>query len=189
MKQLRTAITLLIIFTAMLGFAYPLAVTGIAQTAFNKQANGSLIEINRVVVGSELIGQLFASERYFHSRPSSVNYDAANSGGSNQGPLNESLKNAVKERIATVRAKNGLASDAVIPSDMITASASGLDPHISIESAILQVSRVAKARGFNENVLKAIVEQQTEQFPFGTGMVNVLKLNLAIDNTNHKALF
>jgi potassium-transporting ATPase KdpC subunit len=177
MKQVRPAITLLIIFTAILGFVYPLAVTGIAQTAFNKQADGSLIEINGVVVGSELIGQLFANERYFHSRPSVANYDAANSGGGNQGPLNESLKNAIKERIAVLHTKT-------IPSDLVTASASGLDPHISVESAMIQVSRVAKARGVNENAVKAVVEQQIERFPFSDPIVNVLKLNLALDNTH-----
>ncbi len=178
MKQFRPAITLLIVFTAILGFMYPLVVTGIVQLVFAKQANGSLIEINGKVIGSELIGQPFASERYFHSRPSAVNYDAANSGGSNQGPLNNSLKEAMQ------RAKCNVQKDcnASVPSDLLTASASGLDPHIRVESAMIQVSRVAKARGWSEASVKAVVEQQIERFPFSDPIVNVLKLNLALDN-------
>lgn len=176
MKQLRPAITLLIVFTAILGFVYPLVVTGVAQIAFKKQADGSLIEINGRVIGSELIAQSFKNERYFYPRPSAVNYDAANSGGGNQGPLNESLKDAVKERIAALGIKT-------IPCDLVTASASGLDPHISVESAMIQVARVAKTRGMDEKSVKAIVEQQIEHFPFSDPIVNVLKLNLALDKT------
>lgn len=175
MKQLRQAVILLILFTIILGFAYPMLITGIAQLAFKKQADGSLIEINGRIIGSELIGQPFASERYFHSRPSAVNDDAANSGGSNLGPLNNSLKDAIRERIAALGIKT-------IPSDLVTASASGLDPHISVESAMIQVSRVAKARGLSDASVKAVVEKQIERFPFSDPIVNVLKLNLVLDN-------
>jgi K+-transporting ATPase ATPase C chain len=176
MKQVRPAVILLIIFTVILGFVYPLVVTAIAQIAFKKQADGSLIEVNGRVIGSELIAQSFKNERYFYPRPSAVNYDAANSGGGNQGALNESLKDAVKERIAALGIKT-------IPSDLVSASASGLDPHISVESAMIQVARVAKSRGLDEKSVKAVVEQQIERFPLSDPMVNVLKLNIAIDNT------
>ena len=178
MKQLRQAVILLILFTIILGFVYPMLITGIAQLAFKKQADGSLIEINGRVVGSELIGQPFASERYFHSRPSAVNYDAANSGGSNLGPLNNSLKEAMQSAKCKVQKD----CNASVPSDLLTASASGLDPHISVESAMIQVSRVAKARGWSEASVKAVVEQQIERFPFSDPIVNVLKLNLVLDN-------
>ncbi len=182
-KGLRTCITLFLT-VVVLSLAYNFAVTLLAQTFMPYQANGSLIYVNGTVVGSELIGQNFSSPGYFHSRPSAVDYNASNSGGSNYGATSAKLMNLVSQRVAKVRSENNLSPNASVPADMVLASGSGLDPHISPESAIIQVSRVAKARGLPESDVRALVNQHIEgpQFGFlGADRVNVLKLNIALD--------
>lgn len=177
--QIRPALVLLLLLAAVTGLAYPLAVTGVAQAAFPQQANGSLISRDGVVVGSELIGQAFTGERYFHPRPSAVDYDAAGSAGSNLGATSATLANDVESRLEAL----GLVGMAV-PADAVTASGSGLDPHISPAYASAQIARVAAARGLGEGQLADLVVQQTERpllGVFGEPAVNVLKLNLALD--------
>lgn len=166
---------------------YPLVVFGIAQTLFPARANGSLIvDANGVVRGSRLIGQSFAGDKYFHSRPSAAGdgYDAANSGGSNLGPTSAKLAALIRQRIAVYRAENHLATNEPVPADAVTSSASGLDPHISPRNAELQASRVAKARNLPLEQVLALVHANTD--PAGFGIlgepgVNVLTLNLALD--------
>jgi len=175
MKQINPAVRLLAVFTLILGFLYPLAITGIAQTIFKRQADGSLMEKNGRVMGSELIAQPFTHEQYVFPRPSAVNYNAANSGGSNQGPLNPAFQEALQKRIAGLGVKT-------IASDLVTASASGLDPHLSLASVMIQVPRVAKARGLDEASVRGVVNRQIERYPFSDPVINVLKLNLALDN-------
>jgi len=183
--QLRPAITLLVLLTLITGVVYPILVTGIAQMAFPHQANGSLIEQNGVVVGSELIGQQFDDPKYFWGRPSAAGYNAAASSGSNYGAMNPALLDSVQTRIDALKAADPDASRTLpIPVDLVTASGSGLDPHISVASALYQVPRVASARGLDEADVVALVEQYTEgrQFGFlGEPRVNVLSLNLALD--------
>ncbi len=185
--ELRTAALLLLLLTVLTGVIYPLVVTGLAQVLFPRQANGSLIVRDGQVVGSELIGQSFTSDRYFHSRPSAAGesgYDAAASSGSNLGPTNEALIDAVRDRAATYRRSNGLGANDPVPVDAVTASASGLDPHISPANAELQVARVARARGLPEQRVRDLVARYTEGRQwriFGEPRVNVLKLNLALD--------
>ena len=184
--QLRPAIVSLAIFTLLTGILYPLAVTGIAQLAFPYQANGSLIEKDAQALGSELIGQPFDDPSYFWGRLSATShfsYNAAASSGSNLGPTNPDLTAAVQVRIAALEAANP-SNTLPIPVDLVTASGSGLDPHISIAAALYQVPRVAKARGFSEETVRALVDQNTQGRLFGflgEPRVNVLLLNLALD--------
>ena len=165
---------------------YPLLVTGIAQVFFNHKANGSLMMKNGQAVGSELIGQSFNDPRYFWSRPSATvpfPYNAAASSGSNLGPSNPDLAQAVQERIAALQAADPQ-NTLPVPVDLVTASASGLDPHISVAAALYQASRVAKARGIDKSQVRDLVSQYTEGrqfFVLGEPRVNVLKLNLALD--------
>jgi K+-transporting ATPase ATPase C chain len=182
-SQLRPSFFMLLIFTVITGVIYPLAVTGIAQVIFPDQANGSLIMVNGKAVGSELIGQQFDDSKYFWGRPSAAGYKAAASSGSNYGPMNPNLLKAVQARIDTLKAAdpNNTLS---IPVDLVTASGSGLDPHISVAAALYQIHRVASARGLSEADVRSLVDQYTEgrQFGiFGESRVNVLKLNLALD--------
>ena len=182
-SQLRPAFFMLLIFTVITGVIYPLVVTGIAQVVFPQQANGSLIVKDGKAVGSELIGQQFDDPSYFWGRPSAANYNAAASSGSNYGPLNPALMDMVQTRIDALKAADP-DNTLPIPVDLVTASGSGLDPHISVASALYQVSRVATARGLNEADVIALVNQYTEgrQFGFlGEPRVNVLLLNLALD--------
>jgi K+-transporting ATPase ATPase C chain len=166
---------------------YPIVVWGVAQGVFPRQANGSLIVQNGRVVGSSLIGQEFKGDRYFQPRPSAAGndgYDPTASGGSNLGPLSQKLMDQVKERIGAYRSENNLPPDREVPADAVTASGSGLDPHISTRNAGLQAARVARARGMSEDLVKKYVRQYTEspQLGFlGEPRVNVLKLNLALD--------
>ena len=177
---------MLIVLTVLTGLIYPLAVTGLAQVFFPEQANGSLIVREGKVIGSKLIGQHFDKPEYFWSRPSATApfpYNAAASGGSNLGPTNPVLLDAVKARVAALRAGDP-GNDLPIPVDLVTASGSGLDPHISPAAALYQAKRVARARGLDETVVQKLVAQHTEGRQFGVlgePRVNVLKLNLALD--------
>jgi potassium-transporting ATPase KdpC subunit len=181
--HLRPAITLLALLTVITGVIYPLTVTGLAQVLFPHQSNGSLIVMDGKSYGSELIGQQFDDPKYFWGRPSAAGYNAAASSGSNFGPMNPSLEEVVQARMDALHAADPN-NTLPIPVDLVTTSASGLDPHISVASALYQVSRVASARGWSEAEVTSLVEKFTEgrQFGiFGEPRVNVLLLNLALD--------
>lgn len=178
--QIRPALVLLVLLSLVTGLAYPLAITGIAQAAFPVQANGSLVNRDGAIVGSDLIGQAFAGDGYFHSRPSAVGYDAAGSGGTNLGATSAALAEDVAARVSALADGNGS-----VPADAATASGSGLDPHISPAFALLQVPRIAAERGLAEPEVTALMTRNT-QLPllgiFGEPVVNVLELNLALDD-------
>ena len=182
----RPALVLFVLFTLLTGILYPLAITGVAQVVFGGRADGSLIERNGVAVASRLIGQNFVDAKYFWSRPSAtatLPYNGTASGGSNQGPLNPALTDAVKGRVEALRAAHP-EQKGPVPVDLVTASASGLDPDESVAAALYQVERVAKARGLPVERLKALVEEHSEgRFLgiFGEPRVNVVELNLALD--------
>jgi K+-transporting ATPase ATPase C chain len=185
-EHLRPALSMLLVLTLLTGVVYPLTVTGLAQLVFPQQANGSLIVRDGKVIGSELIGQHFDDPKYFWGRPSATSpfpYNAAASSGSNLGPTNPALIDAVKIRVAALRAADP-DNEAPVPVDLVTASGSGLDPHITPAAALYQAHRVARLRGLEENQVKDLVARSTEgrQFGFlGEPRVNVLKLNLALD--------
>jgi len=182
-SQLRPAFFMLLILTLITGVIYPLAVTGIAQVIFPRQANGSLIMADGKAVGSELIGQQFDGPSYFWGRPSAAGYNAAASSGSDYGPLNPALTDMVQSRIDALKAADP-DNTLPIPVDLVTASGSGLDPHVSVAAALYQVHRVASARGLSETDVQSLVEKNTDgrQFGFlGEPRVNVLKLNLALN--------
>jgi potassium-transporting ATPase KdpC subunit len=195
LRLIRPAIVVLVALTVITGLVYPLAMTGIAQLLFPHQAQGSLIERNGTVVGSELVGQVFESDKYFHGRLSATTapdpndstktvpapYNAANSGGSNLGPSNKALIDRVQGDIDKLKHEN---PSMPIPTDLVTTSASGLDPHISPEAALFQVPRIAKARNLPEDRIRRLVADHTEGRFFGLlgePRVNVLLLNLALD--------
>jgi potassium-transporting ATPase KdpC subunit len=195
LKEIRPAILVLLLLTLITGLAYPLAITEVAGAIFPKQAQGSLIERDGKVVGSALIGQEFKEDKYFHGRPSATTapdpadssktvpapYNAANSGGSNLGPTSKALNDRIKEDVDKLKAENPAAN---VPVDLVTTSASGLDPDISPEGALFQVPRVAKARGMAEDKLRQLVADNTSGRLigiFGEPRVNVLALNLALD--------
>jgi potassium-transporting ATPase KdpC subunit len=186
LSELKPAIMITIVFTIITGIAYPLAVTGIAQTLFHHQANGSLIEQNGKVIGSELIAQNFTKPEYFHPRPSAAGsngYDATASGGSNLGPTNPALNDRLTKDAAQFH-KDNPDFAGPIPADAITTSGSGLDPEISPANALAQAPRVAKARGLSTDSVVALVNTSTQQRDLGIlgeARVNVLKLNLALD--------
>lgn len=182
-RHLITATLMTIVTTVILGIIYPLAITGIAQVAFPHQANGQLIERDGRVIGSRVIAQAFSSPGYFRPRPSAAGtgYDAANSGGTQLGPTNKKLVDAVTANVEAARAEN---PDAAVPIDLVTTSASGLDPHISPAAAEFQVPRVARERGIAEADARRLVTAHTAGRPlgfFGEAGVNVLELNLALD--------
>ena len=190
MKTLiRPAVSLFVLLSIVTGIVYPLVVTGIAKLTFPEAANGSLIVRDGKAVGSHLIGQNFTDPKYFWGRPSatgSVPYNAAASGGSNQGPLNPALVDAVKGRIDALKAADP-GNTRPIPADLVSASASGLDPHISPAAADYQIERIARVRGLDPAVVKALVAQHTEDRQwsiFGDPRVNVLALNLALDSSS-----
>lgn len=191
-RQLLTGLVMIVALTVLTGLAYPLLMTGVAQLAFHHQANGSLLKRDGKVVGSSLIGQSFTDAkgnplpRYFQPRPSAAGdgYDAMASGGSNLGPSNAKLLDAVAERVAAYRRLNGLPADATVPVDAVTASASGLDPDISVANADLQARRVAEARNLPVATVMRLIEQHTDARQLGVlgeKTVNVLDLNLALD--------
>ncbi len=185
-QSLRTAVLLFAIVTLLTGIAYPLAVTAVAQALFPRQANGSLISIDRERMASELVGQPFSDPKYFWGRPSAtaaVPYNGASSAGSNLGPANPALAEAVQRRSAALLAADR-ENSLPIPVDLVTASASGLDPHISPAAAIFQVPRVARTRGLDERMIARLVQMHTQDRQFsilGEPRVNVLRLNIALD--------
>ena len=187
-SHLRGAVMSTLVLAAVCCGLYPLIVFGIGQVAFRDQANGSLIvDKDGTVRGSRLLGQGFTADKYFHPRPSAAGngYDAANSGGSNLGPTSQKLNDAIKERIEAYRKENGLKETDTVPADAVTASGSGLDPHISLRNAELQVPRVAKARGLDTQKVRDLIHQHTDEADFGLlgdSGVNVLLLNLALDS-------
>jgi potassium-transporting ATPase KdpC subunit len=200
LKEIRPAIIMLIVLTAITGLAYPLAMTGIAGVIFPTQAQGSLIEKDGKVVGSALIGQEFKDDKYFHGRPSATSapdpsdstktvaapYNAANSGGSNLGPTSKALNDRIKEDVDKLKAENPLMA---VPIDLVTTSGSGLDPDISPDAALFQVSRVSKARNIPEQQVRQLVMGCTEgRFAglLGEPRINVLRLNLALDEASSK---
>jgi potassium-transporting ATPase KdpC subunit len=198
LQNFRIAVLMTVVTTLLLGIAYPLAVTGLAQALFRDKANGQLVERNGQVIGSRIIGQAFAAPGYFHGRPSAAGngYDAANSGGSNLGPTNKKLVDAVAANVAAARKDNPEAAACPepcrgVPVDLVTSSASGLDPHISPAAALFQVPRVAVARGATEADVRALVEAHIEGRQWGLlgePVVNVLLLNLALDQRWSKAV-
>ncbi|MGO4574166.1 K(+)-transporting ATPase subunit C [Microvirga sp. 2TAF3] len=198
LKEIRPALALVVLLTLITGLVYPLAMTGLAQVLFPRQAQGSLIERDGKVIGSELIGQAFTSDRYFHGRPSATlgpdpndpsktvptPYNAVNSGASNLGPTNKALVERVQGDLKHLKAENG---SAAVPIDLVTTSSSGLDPHISPEAALYQVPRVARARGVPEEQVRQMVDELIEGRQLGLigePRVNVLALNLALDRTS-----
>jgi K+-transporting ATPase ATPase C chain len=187
-SEIRGAIMSTLVLAVVCCGLYPLVVFGIGQVAFRDKADGSLIvDAAGTIRGSKLLGQGFIDPKYFHPRPSAAGngYDAANSGGSNLGPTSQKLKDAIKDRIDAYRKENGLNADQEVPADAVTASGSGLDPHISPRNAEFQVPRVAKARGLSEDKVRELIRQSTEGRDLGIVGdlgVNVLQLNLALDS-------
>jgi K+-transporting ATPase ATPase C chain len=186
MQPLKQAMRVFVVFSVLCGLVYPLFITAVSQSLFPWRSKGSIMTKGHQILGSELIGQKFDSPKYFHGRPSATDpaYNASASGGSNFGPSNARFLEEVRKRIEKVRRENGLPSPTLVPADLVLASASGLDPHISVESAMVQVRRISKERGWSESEVKKIVRQYRE-YPllgiWGQPRVNVLKLNLAID--------
>jgi len=185
-RQILPATAMIFVFTLLTGVAYPLLMTGVAQIGFHDEADGSLIEFEGRLVGSRLIGQPFGLPRYFHPRPSAAGegYDGSSSSGANLGPTNAELLDSIEERVAAYREENELDSDTQVPVDAVTASSSGLDPHISIANARLQAPRVAEARGLDIEDVLSLIGEHTDGRDIGflgEPGVNVLLLNLALD--------
>ncbi|MDE3045258.1 MAG: K(+)-transporting ATPase subunit C [Verrucomicrobiota bacterium] len=194
-RTLKPAALLLAVFTLLLGILYPLFMVGVGQIFFHREANGSLLlNATGKVIGSEWIAQNFTQPKYFHPRPSSAGdkgYDATSSSGSNLGPTSKKLIDTVTQRTAAYRSENNLRSDTLIPTDAVTASASGLDPHISVANALLQMPRIASARGLSQDQVKSLIHKYTEKRIFGflgEPRINVLRINLTLDDVNYPAL-
>jgi potassium-transporting ATPase KdpC subunit len=186
LKELWTAIVATVVLCVVVSGVYPVLIWGVGQVLFPHQANGSLIANNGQIVGSELLAQGFSGTKYFHPRPSDAGtgYDSTSSGGSNLGPTSQKLMDGIKANVIQYRQENGLSAEAVVPADAVTASGSGLDPHISLQNARLQVARVAKERGLTEEAVRGEVTKATDNALLGIGGdpgVNVLKANLALD--------
>jgi potassium-transporting ATPase KdpC subunit len=186
LKELWTSSVATVVICVVVSGVYPVLMWGVGQLLFPYQANGSLIESNGQIVGSKLLAQGFSGAKYFHPRPSAAGtgYDPLSSGGSNLGPTSQKLIDGIKANVSQYRQENGLPADAVVPADAVTASGSGLDAHISLQNARLQIPRVAKERGLSEEALRAQVTKATDNPLFGIGGdpgVNVLQLNLALD--------
>jgi K+-transporting ATPase ATPase C chain len=190
MRNLRTTLLMLGVFSLFFGIIYPLAVTFIVGIVWPRQVNGSLVSVNGRPVGSLLVGQQFSSPLYFHGRPSECAYDASHSTGLNLGPTNPALLARVRVRVDSIRAEEGLPQGTPVPADLVLASGSGLDPDISPQSALLQVARVARVRNLEPTLVRSLVLRTTDQpflGVFGQPRVNVLKLNLALDSMTSEA--
>ncbi len=183
MKHIRTNILILLMFTFITGIIYPSVMTLAGYVIFPHKAGGSIIEIDGKPGGSFLTGQLFTGPEYFHGRPSAINYDPSLSGGTNFGPANKKFIDMVKENVRKVKEENSNLSSS-IPADLVLSSASGLDPHISLSSALIQVERVAQKRNMTEEKLRELVYRVSEYKFFGDRMVNVLKLNMELDKVS-----
>ena len=189
LSEIRSAVMVTVVLAVVCCGLYPLVVFGLGQVLFHDKANGSLIlDAKGTVQGSRLLGQQFTGEKYFHSRPSAAGngYDASSSSGSNLGPTSQKLHDSIAQNVADYRSQNGLATNAPVPADAVTASASGLDPHISLENAELQVARIAKARSMTQEEIRRLIAQNTDRADLGflgDPGVNVLMLNLALDAT------
>jgi len=187
LKEFWTSVAATIVLCIVVSGIYPVLIWGLGELLFPRQANGSLVESNSQVVGSELLAQGFSGAKYFHPRPSAagVGYDTLSSGGTNLAPTSQKLMDSIKSNVETYRKENGLPADALVPADAVTSSGSGLDPHISIKNAELQIPRVAKERGLTEEIVRSEVAKVTDRpllgFIGGDPGVNVLKLNLALD--------
>jgi K+-transporting ATPase ATPase C chain len=184
-RQLPAAAGMVLVFTVLTGLLYPLVVTGVAQVAFHDKANGSLVERDGKVIGSTQIAQEFTGAEYFHPRPSAIAYDPHDSGGANLGPTNPDLLDQIGEFAVAYRQENGLPEDYDVPVDAVTMSASGLDPHISVQNAELQAARVAAARGLEEAEVLELVDEHTTDRTLGflgEAGVNVLELNVTLDD-------
>jgi potassium-transporting ATPase KdpC subunit len=191
LKELWTSIVATVVLCVVVSGIYPVLIWGVGQVLFPHQANGSLVENNGQIVGSELLAQGFSGAKYFHPRPSDAGtgYDPTNSGGSNLGPTSQKLMDGIKANVAQYRQENALSADALVPVDAVTASGSGLDPHISLQNAKIQIARVAKERGLTDDAVQAEVTRATDNALFGIGGepgVNVLKVNLALDALDSK---
>jgi K+-transporting ATPase ATPase C chain len=191
-SEIRSAVLVTLMLAVVCCALYPLIVFGIGQALFRDKANGSLIvDANGSVRGSRLLGQQFTADKYFHSRPSAAGngYDATSSGGSNLGPTSKKLADAIAQNVADYRAQNGLATNSPVPANAVTASGSGLDPHVSVQNAGLQAPRVAKARGLSEAKVREFIQRNCDKADlgfFGEPGVNVLMLNLALDQMEIK---
>jgi potassium-transporting ATPase KdpC subunit len=186
LKELWTSVVATVVLCVVVSGIYPVLIWGVGQVLFPHQANGSLVESNGQIVGSELLAQGFSGAKYFHPRPSAAGtgYDPTSSGGSNLGPTSQKLMDGIKANVEQYRQENALPADALVPVDAVTASGSGLDPHISLQNAKIQVPRVAKERGVTVEVVQAEVTKATDNALLGIGGeagVNVLKVNLALD--------
>ena len=186
LKELWTSIIATVVLCVVVSGVYPVLIWGVGQLLFAHQANGSLMEKNGQIVGSELLAQGFSGAKYFHPRPSAAGtgYDPLNSGGSNLGPTSQKLMDGIKANVTQYRQENGLPPEALVPADAVTASGSGLDPHISLQNAKLQIPRVAKERGLSEEVVRSEVAKATDNPLLGIGGdpgVNALRVNLALD--------
>lgn len=181
--QLLAGLRAVLVLTVLTGVAYPLVVTTAAQAAFGDRADGSIVTVDGEAVGSELIGQPFDGDEWFHPRPSAAGdgYDAMASAASNLGPTNEALLDEIRQRVEDYRATNGLDDAVEVPVDAVTASGSGLDPHISVANARLQADRVARSRRMSTDAVLALVDENTSGSSFGVDAVNVLALNLALE--------
>lgn len=183
-QDLNSSIRIFLVLSMITGLVYPLLVTEIAQNLMPEKAEGSLLTVDERIVGSELVGQEFIRPSYFHGRPSAVGYAANGSGASNLGPTSDRLMEQTAQRIQKIKRDNSLSEDATVPADSVLASGSGLDPHISLEAAMMQVPRIARARGINESEVQEIVKSSIEPPQLGIlgqERINVLKLNLALE--------